>query len=120
MQLPLGYQTVVTERGLNLSGGQKQRIAIARALYPKPKVLIFDEATSNIDAESEAMIQQAIDSLRGQLTVILVAHRLSTIQKADNIIVLEAGKVIEQGTHTQLVSLQGRYAGLCARQLSLV
>ena len=115
-----GYQTVVAERGTNLSGGQKQRIAIARALYANPKIIIFDEATSNIDAHSEAAIQASIESLQGRYTIIVVAHRLSTIRHADQIMVLGAGDLIEQGTHHELCQAQGAYFNLCQQQMSAV
>ena len=118
-QFPLGYMTVVGERGVKLSGGQKQRIAIARALIRKPKVLLLDEATSALDAESEHQVQQALDELikSGKQTIIVVAHRLSTIRDADEIIVMQHGEVKERGNHEQLLELNGVYKNLVSRQL---
>ena len=115
-QLPEGYQTLVGERGVKLSGGQRQRLAIARAIYLNPPVLIFDEATSSLDANSERKVQEAIDSLHGERTVIIVAHRLVTLSNADYIYVLEEGKLAEEGTHEQLRTMQGLYSRLCTKQ----
>ena len=116
---PEGFDTRVGERGMRLSGGQKQRIAIARALVRQPKVLLLDEATSALDAESEHQVQQALDTLiaEGNQTVVVIAHRLSTIRNADKIIVMNAGNVMEEGTHDQLVELGGAYKKLVERQL---
>ena len=116
---PLGYDTVVGERGVKLSGGQKQRIAIARALIRKPKVLLLDEATSALDAESEYQVQQAIDILikSGKQTTIIVAHRLSTIRDADEIIVMKYGEVVERGNHDSLIKQNGVYKNLVSRQM---
>lgn len=112
--MPEGYQTKIGERGTRLSGGQKQRIAIARAILRNKPVLILDEATSAVDNETEAEIQQAIESLNGKSTVIVIAHRLSTVMKADTILVLQNGKIQEQGTHTELIEKGGIYAKMCS------
>jgi ATP-binding cassette subfamily B multidrug efflux pump len=108
MELPLGYDTVVGERGLGLSGGQKQRIAIARALIRKPRILILDDATSAVDMETEYEIQRRLRSLQGT-TILIIANRISSLQHADEIIVLEKGMTVERGTHTDLLSRQGHY-----------
>ncbi len=111
--MPDGYETIIGERGIRLSGGQKQRIAIARAILKDSPVLILDEATSAVDNETEALIQQAIDELSKSRTVVVIAHRLTTVMKADNIIMLENGEIAEQGTHAQLLENDGPYAKLC-------
>ncbi len=113
---PEGYDTVVGERGIKLSGGQRQRIAIARAILADPRILILDEATSALDSESEALIQEGLRRLRQGRTSFVIAHRLSTIRSADQILVLEAGEVVERGTHAELMALGGRYRDLHDRQ----
>jgi len=120
MEFDEGYETRVGERGVRLSGGQKQWIALARVFLRKPKLLFLDEATSALDSESEALVQEAIDTLiaRGGCTVILVAHRLSTVINADVIGVVHQGKIVEQGTHEELLNQNGIYAQLVKRQLS--
>jgi ATP-binding cassette subfamily B protein len=116
---PLGYDTRVGETGIALSGGQRQRIALAWALYHRPPVLIFDEATSNLDTESERAIQENLDRLLQGRTSFVIAHRLSTIRDADRIVVLEKGKLVEHGTHDELMKRQGLYYYLCSQQLGL-
>jgi subfamily B ATP-binding cassette protein MsbA len=111
-----GYETIVGERGVKLSGGQRQRLSIARAILADPRLLILDEATSSLDSESEAMIQQGLSYLMAGRTTFVIAHRLSTIRKADQILVVEAGLIIERGTHTSLYALGGRYYDLYTRQ----
>ena len=111
--MPDGYQTMIGERGVRLSGGQKQRLAIARAVLRQTPVLVLDEATSAVDNETEAQIQKAIENLTGRHTLIAIAHRLSTVQKADKIIVLKDGRIAEEGTHDQLLRMGGIYAGMC-------
>eukprot|EP00123_Amoebidium_parasiticum_P017355 comp23816_c0_seq1/m.41469 comp23816_c0_seq1/g.41469 ORF comp23816_c0_seq1/g.41469 comp23816_c0_seq1/m.41469 type:complete len:716 (-) comp23816_c0_seq1:285-2432(-) len=117
-EFPKGYNTVVGERGVTLSGGQRQRIAIARALLKNPHILILDEATSALDAESERLVQEALDRVLAGRTVIVIAHRLSTIRNADCIAVMKRGRILEMGTHEQLMSLRGLYADLVNRQIS--
>jgi subfamily B ATP-binding cassette protein MsbA len=109
MKLPLGYDTVIGERGVSLSGGQRQRIAIARALVKDPPILILDEATSHLDSASERVVQQAIEKLMDGRTVFIVAHRLSTVQNANNIVVLDKGKIVERGNHQELLDKKGLY-----------
>ncbi len=118
MQLPQGFDTKIGERGVMLSGGQRQRIAIARALLSNPDILVLDEATSALDTVSEHLVQQAIERLSSDRTSIVIAHRLSTVQKADQIVVLEKGKIIEIGTHTELLKKGGRYTHLYSLQFS--
>ncbi len=113
---PDGYDTIVGERGVKLSGGQRQRVAIARAVLARPKLLVLDEATSSLDSESEALIQDGLRSLRRGRTTFVIAHRLSTIQSADQILVLEHGQIVERGTHGQLLEVDGRYKQLYDKQ----
>ena len=116
--LPEGYDTFLGERGVRLSGGQRQRIAIARAMLKNPPLLLLDEATSALDAESERMVQAALESAMRNRTTLVIAHRLATVQKADLIVVLDHGKLVEQGTHAELVARGGVYAGLAALQFN--
>jgi ABC-type multidrug transport system fused ATPase/permease subunit len=113
--LPEGLDTNVGERGVKLSGGEKQRLSIARALLKNAPILLLDEATASVDSETERLIQQALDHLMENRTSFVIAHRLSTIQNADRIYVLDAGRVVEQGTHDELLSLGGKYAELCRK-----
>jgi ABC-type multidrug transport system fused ATPase/permease subunit len=115
-QFPQGYDTVVGERGIKLSGGQRQRVSIARAILADPRILILDEATSSLDSESEQMIQDGLRRLRSGRTTFVIAHRLSTIRSADQILVLEAGEIVERGTHAELLALGGRYRQLHDKQ----
>jgi ATP-binding cassette subfamily B protein len=115
--LPDGYETVVGERGLKLSGGEKQRVAIARAILKDPRILIFDEATSSLDSHAEMEIQKALKAVAEEHTTLVIAHRLSTIVDADEILVLENGKIIERGQHQALLESQGAYARMWELQL---
>ncbi|WAL62845.1 ABC transporter ATP-binding protein [Thermocoleostomius sinensis] len=115
-QFPDGYHAWVGERGVNLSGGQRQRIAIARAVLLNPRILILDEATSALDSESEALVQEALERLMQDRTVFIIAHRLATVRRADRILVIEQGQVVEAGTHDELLAQNGRYAQFYAQQ----
>lgn len=110
--LPLGIETEVGQRGHRFSGGEQQRLAIARTMLREPKVLVLDEATSALDTVTEALVQQALDELAAGRTTLLIAHRLSTVMRADHIVVLDGGKIAEAGTFDELVSLGGRFARL--------
>jgi ATP-binding cassette subfamily B protein len=114
--LPSGYETLVGERGVKLSGGQRQRVAIARAILKDAPILVLDEATSSLDSESEALIQEALWSLLAGRTAVVIAHRLSTVRRMDRLIVLERGRIAEDGTHDQLLQRGGIYASLWAQQ----
>ncbi len=116
MELPQGYGTNIGERGVRLSGGQRQRLSIARAILADPRILILDEATSNLDTQSEQLIQQALNELFAQRTTFVIAHRLSTVTHADQIVVLNHGRIVEQGTHTALMELEGEYFDMVERQ----
>jgi ATP-binding cassette subfamily B protein len=117
--LPLGYETTVGERGMRLSGGQRQRIAIARAILKDPAILLLDEATSSLDAESEHHVQAALEDLMQGRTTFIIAHRLSTVREAGSILVIDAGRLVELGTHAQLMDHNGLYQRLCQRQLQV-
>ncbi len=117
VKLPEGYETFIGERGVKLSGGQQQRLAIARAILKRPQILILDEATSNLDTESEQLIQASMASLLAGRTTFVIAHRLSTIRRADVILLMEEGRVIERGTHHQLMAAGGTYHAMVRRQM---
>jgi ATP-binding cassette subfamily B protein len=116
LSLPQGYQTMVGERGLKLSGGEKQRVAIARTLLKDPPILIFDEATSALDSRNERAIQAELEAAARDKTVLVIAHRLSTVVDAHEILVMEQGRIIERGTHGALLARRGRYAQMWALQ----
>jgi len=116
MSLPDGYNTRVGERGLKLSGGEKQRVAIARTILKRPAILLFDEATSSLDSHSETSILRALKALAAGHTSVTIAHRLSTVVDADQILVLDSGEIVERGSHRELLALGGHYAKLWSAQ----
>ena len=117
MSFPDQYQTIVGEKGINVSGGQRQRIAIARAIVKNPRILLLDEATSALDSESERLVQEALEQLMKGRTTFVIAHRLTTIQRADRILVLNKGHLVETGTHAELMSHKGLYQYLYTLRL---
>jgi subfamily B ATP-binding cassette protein MsbA len=117
-KLPLGFDTVIGERGATLSGGEKQRIAIARAILKNPPLLLLDEATSQLDSESERIVQEALEKLMFGRTVIIVAHRLSTVRDCQRIVVLDKGRIVEEGSHKELIEKNGLYKKLYLLQES--
>jgi ATP-binding cassette subfamily B protein len=114
--LPLGLATVVGERGYRLSGGEKQRVALARLLLKSPRLVVLDEATAHLDAENEAAVQDALDEAMSQRTSLVIAHRLSTIRSADQILVIDGGRVVQRGTHPELLKSEGLYRDLYETQ----
>ena len=114
--MPDGYDTLVGERGIRLSGGQKQRIAIARAILRRSPIIVLDEATASVDVETEQQIRAAIGGIAGKRTIVAIAHRLSTVRSADQILVIENGRVTERGTHDELIALGGTYARMSGIQ----
>jgi subfamily B ATP-binding cassette protein HlyB/CyaB len=119
LELPHAYDTIIGERGASLSGGQRQRIAIARALMTNPRILIFDEATSALDYESERLVQENMRRISAGRTVLIIAHRLSAVRRADRIVTLERGRMVEDGTHEDLIKKGGRYAQLVYMQAGI-
>jgi ATP-binding cassette subfamily B protein len=117
--LPLGYNTKIGMEGVGMSGGQKQRLFIARAVYKNPNFIFFDEATSSLDANNEKIIMENLNQFFKERTAVVIAHRLSTVKNADQIVVLDKGKIIERGTHEELTALKGNYYNLVKNQLEL-
>jgi ABC-type multidrug transport system fused ATPase/permease subunit len=113
----MGYKTMIGEKGMAVSGGQRQRICIARALYRDPRIILMDEATSALDAQSEKRIQENLDNLLKGRTAIIIAHRLSTVRNADAICYLDAGRIVEKGSHNELMKLGGLYYAMASEQL---